>query len=170
VIPLRRPAADPLDLLLSRLEGVKKNGERYLACCPAHNDKSPSLSLARGDDGRALVRCWAGCETGDVLAAVGLEMRDLFSDNLSSEQRLEYRRKHLAKERQFERLVIEAAKGSGASLSDEDLARLSLAQERIDQLAAARGSSRAARGGGKPEPGVTAGQVRGSAVRAVPRS
>lgn len=133
-LPLSRPSADPLDLLLSRLKGVKKIGKRYLVCCPSHNDKSPSLSLARGDDGRALVRCWAGCETGDVLAAVGLEMRDLFPDNLSSGQCLEYRRKHLAQERQFEHLVIEAAKGSGGPLSSEDVARLALAQERIDQL------------------------------------
>lgn len=134
VIPLRRPAADPLDLLLSRLEGVKKAGDRYVASCPAHNDKSPSLSLSRGDDGRALVHCYAGCEARDVLAAVGLEMRDLFPDNLNAEQRRQYRREHLAKERQFERLVIEAAKGATAPLSDEDAARLALAQERIYQL------------------------------------
>lgn len=134
VIPLRRPAADPLDLLLPHLEGVKRQGERYVARCPAHDDKSPSLSLARGEDGRALVRCWAGCETRDVLAAVGLEMRDLFPDNLTREQRQQHRREHLAKERQFERLVIEAAKGDSAPLSDEDVGRLALAQERIDQL------------------------------------
>lgn len=125
---------DPLDLLLSRLQGVKQQGERHVACCPAHQDKSPSLSLSRGKDGRALVHCYAGCETRDVLAAVGLEMRDLFPENLSQEQRAQHRREKLAKERQFERLVIDAAKGSAASLSDEDLARLALAQERIDQL------------------------------------
>lgn len=134
VIPLHRPAADPLDLLLPRLEGVKRQGERYVARCPAHDDKSPSLSLARGEDGRALVRCWAGCETRDVLAAVGLEMRDLFPDNLTREQRQQHRREHLAKERQFERLVIEAAKGAAVPLSEDDVARLALAQERIDQL------------------------------------
>lgn len=134
VVPLRRPVADPLDLLLSRLDGVKRQGERYVARCPAHDDKSPSLSLARGEDGRALVRCWAGCETRDVLAAVGLEMRDLFPDNLTREQRQQHRREHLAKERQFERLVIEAAGGAAAPLSEDDVARLALAQERIDQL------------------------------------
>lgn len=134
VIHLRRPCAAPLDLLLTRLEGVKQSGERYTARCPAHDDKSPSLSLSHGEDGRALVHCYAGCETRDVLAAVGLEMRDLFPDNLTREQRQQYRREHLAKERQFERLVIEAAKDDAAPLSDEDVARLALAQERIDQL------------------------------------
>ena len=47
---------DPLDLLLSRLDGVRQSGERYVARCPAHQDKSPSLSLSRGKDGRG--RLW----------------------------------------------------------------------------------------------------------------
>lgn len=134
LIALRRPAADPLDPLLSRLESVQQHGERYTARCPAHDDKSPSLSLSRGADGRALVHCYAGCETRDVLAAVGLELGDLFPDNLTRDQRQQYRREHLAKERQFERLVIEAAKGTSDPLSDEDVSRLALAQERIDHL------------------------------------
>lgn len=126
---------DPLDLLLSRLDGVKQSGERYVARCPAHQDKSPSLSLSRGKDGRALIHCHAGCEARDVLAAVGMEMRDLFPDSLSTEQRLQYRREALERERHFERLIIQAAKGEAANrLSDGDLERLALAQERIDLL------------------------------------
>jgi len=140
---------DPLDLLLPRLEGVKQHGARHIARCPAHQDKSPSLSLSRGDDGRALVHCYAGCETRDVLAAVGLELRDLFPDNLSQEQRQQYQRNKLEAEHRFERLVIEAAKGEAKAgdLSDESTARLALAQERIDQL-----DRQLAKLGSKPEP------------------
>lgn len=126
--------ADPVEILLARLAGVKQQGERYTALCPAHDDKSPSLSLSRGRDGRALIHCYAGCKTHDVLASVGLEMRNLFRDNLTVVQRSQFRIEHLANERNFERLIIEAAKGSAAPLSDEDTARLALAQERIDQL------------------------------------
>ncbi|GAB3471316.1 DUF927 domain-containing protein [Azotobacter salinestris] len=128
---------DPLELLLARLQGVKKHGERHVAHCPAHKDKSPSLSLSRGQDGRVLVHCHAGCATRDVLAAVGLELKDLFPDNLSREQRQQYRREQLEKERHFELLVIEAGNGSlsrGAELSDDDVARMALAHERIEQL------------------------------------
>jgi len=125
---------NPLGLLLSRLERVEKHGERYMALCPAHQDKSPSLSLARGQDGRALVHCYAGCETRDVLAAVGLELRDLFLDNLSRHQRHQYHRNTLEAERQFERLIIEAASKKPEDLRDEDIHRLALAQERIDHL------------------------------------
>lgn len=126
--------ADPLDLLLSRLDGVKQHGARYGALCPAHDDKSPSLSLSRGEDGRALVYCHAGCENRDVLAAVGMEMRDLFPGNLSHEQRQQYRRATLVEARNLERMVIEAAKNKPEDLRDEDIPRLALAQERIDQL------------------------------------
>ncbi|GAB3394333.1 AAA family ATPase [Azotobacter armeniacus] len=124
-------------LLLPRLEGVKKHGERYMACCPTHDDKSPSLSLVRGNDGRVLVHCYAGCEPRNVLAAVGLELKDLFPSGLSQEQRQQYLREKLEKERYFERLVIESgngAVGNGQELSDDDIARMALAQERIEQL------------------------------------
>lgn len=127
---------DPLNLLLSRLQGAKQHGERFMARCPAHEDKSPSLSLSRAQDGRALVYCYAGCQTRDVLAAVGLKMRLLFPENLSQDQRQQYRRNKLEAEHRFERLIIEAAKGEAKAgdLSDESVARLALAQERIDEF------------------------------------
>jgi hypothetical protein len=48
--------------------------------CPAHEDRTASLSLREGDDGRALLYCHAGCDVGDVCAALGLNLSDLFSD------------------------------------------------------------------------------------------
>ncbi|MFZ3322738.1 MAG: DNA primase [Usitatibacter sp.] len=47
--------------------------DRWLACCPAHEDRHPSLSIREVDDGRVLVHCFAGCAVDDVLAAVGLD-------------------------------------------------------------------------------------------------
>jgi hypothetical protein len=49
--------------------------------CPAHDDNKASLSVSEAEDGRALVHCHAGCETEDVLEAIGLRVRDLFPDN-----------------------------------------------------------------------------------------
>src|SRR5829696_7869717 len=57
----------PVDLLLDRLEGVRQRGEGYQALCPAHEDREPSLSVGEGEDGRVLVKCFAGCETEDVI-------------------------------------------------------------------------------------------------------
>jgi len=68
----------PLKRLAARLEGVRRNGHGWVARCPAHDDREPSLSLSEGDDGRALLHCHAGCPTEHILAAVGLELRELF--------------------------------------------------------------------------------------------
>lgn len=73
----------PVDRLLSRLERVRSTGPgRWSASCPGplHNrgDKNPSLSVAVGDDGRVLLRCFAGCEASVIVAAIGLALSDLF--------------------------------------------------------------------------------------------
>src|SRR5215207_1556203 len=68
----------PVDLVLDRLEGISPKGESCQALCPAHDDHEPSLSIAEGEDGRVLIKCFAGCKTEDVVAALGLEMKDLF--------------------------------------------------------------------------------------------
>ena len=71
------------EVLLSRLEKVKATGsDRWIARCPAHGDKSPSLTVRELPDGRVLVHCFTGCATDDVLAAVGLEFSDLFPEPL----------------------------------------------------------------------------------------
>ncbi len=65
--------------LLARLDKVRENGPgRWLACCPAHQDRSPSLAVRETPDGILLVKCFAECPTADVLAAIGLELKDLF--------------------------------------------------------------------------------------------
>jgi hypothetical protein len=64
--------------LLSELINVEVTGDRsYIACCPAHSDEKASLSVAESDDGKILLHCHAGCETKDVLAALGLTSADL---------------------------------------------------------------------------------------------
>lgn len=51
---------------------------RVMAICPAHDDDRPSLSVAEGEGGRALVHCHAGCSTMEVVEALDLGMSDLF--------------------------------------------------------------------------------------------
>jgi hypothetical protein len=65
--------------LLDRLDRVKHTGPgRWIACCPAHEDKSPSLSIRELDDQTVLVKCFAGCGAIDVLDALGIEWSALF--------------------------------------------------------------------------------------------
>ena len=72
----------PFELFLSALEThgckPKRHGDKVSAHCPAHDDASPSLSLDTGDDGRALLYCFAGCATTAIVSALDLEMSDLF--------------------------------------------------------------------------------------------
>lgn len=64
--------------VLEKLESVKPAaGGKNIARCPAHDDNSPSLSIAQGDDGRILLHCHAGCKTEAIVAAIGLTMADL---------------------------------------------------------------------------------------------
>lgn len=65
--------------LLSRLERPRRTGrDRWVAKCPAHKDKTASLSVRELEDGRVLLHCFAGCEVGAVLGSIGLDLVDLF--------------------------------------------------------------------------------------------
>lgn len=69
--------------ILDRLEGVKKTGsDKYVARCPAHADRSPSLTIREMADGRTLLHCFAGCETEAVLTAMGLTFRDIMPERI----------------------------------------------------------------------------------------
>ena len=72
--------SDPVQNVLNRLEGVRQTGpNQWEARCPVHDDRHASLSIGRGDDGRALIDCKAGCPTTEVLHAIGLELGNLYA-------------------------------------------------------------------------------------------
>lgn len=133
----------PADRLLARLSRVKGTGPgRWMARCPAHEDRTPSLSIREADDSRVLVNCFAGCATGDVLAAVGLTFADLFPDRdrqrFGQEQLPAWRRARVLAAVEHERLVLEVAaarRAQGVDLSAEDCARVAQAQRRIHHAA-----------------------------------
>ena len=70
----------PVELVLSKLPDAKPARKGWSVRCPAHDDRRPSLSIAEGDDGRALVRCHTGCTVGAICAALGLRLSDLMPD------------------------------------------------------------------------------------------
>lgn len=72
-----------VDKLLSRLERIRKTGKSsWIACCPSHADRTPSLSIRELGDGRVLLHCFAGCEVQSVLDATALTFADLFPERL----------------------------------------------------------------------------------------
>jgi hypothetical protein len=68
------------DQVAEHLNGRRTGAGKWQAKCPGHADRSPSLSIKEGKDGRVLVKCWAGCELSAVLKACGLTLRNLFPD------------------------------------------------------------------------------------------
>lgn len=77
----------PVSVVVNALEahGCRPRAKlgNYVAHCPAHEDGNPSLVVSEGDGGKALLRCWAGCETERVVERLGLSMSDLFPATLN---------------------------------------------------------------------------------------
>lgn len=124
------------DKLLSRLENVKQTGAgRWIARCPAHEDRRASLSLREVDGEKILVHCFAQCSVNEVLTAAGLEMSDLFPPRESHHGKPERRpipAADILRCVAFEALIVSAA--ASAMLAGEPLA--SVDRERLKTAAA----------------------------------
>jgi len=69
--------------ILSKFQKVYKSGNDQWQClCPVHEDKSPSVGIKLVNDGRILIHCFSGCNTNDILDAVGLTFDNLFPNRL----------------------------------------------------------------------------------------
>lgn len=64
--------------IASRLD-ARPSRAGFIARCPAHEDRSPSLSIREGQDGRTLIHCFAGCTIESVCDALKIKVSDLFS-------------------------------------------------------------------------------------------
>lgn len=132
------PAGAAASNLLTRLDKVRPTGPgRWLARCPAHQDRSPSLSVRETDDGAVLLHCFAGCPPADVLAAVGLEFADLYPDrppDYGPRQKSRIPALDALRALHFETLVVAVAASTlleRKPLNAGDMERLALAQQRI---------------------------------------
>lgn len=130
------------ETLLSRLDRVRQSGrDRWTARCPAHDDRGPSLSIRELDDGRTLIHCFAGCSTGDVLGAVGLDFDVLFPERRIGDRMPRERRPYLLRELvaalRHELViawVILAAVHQGRPLGEHDRRRAGVAVDRVLQF------------------------------------
>jgi len=73
------PLAFVLSVLERRGRVPRRVGSRHMALCPAHDDRRPSLSICEGNGGCVLIRCWAGCDTAEILRSLGINWSDLFA-------------------------------------------------------------------------------------------
>ena len=111
--------AKPINKVLPRLEGVRKSGVgQWVARCPAHCDKTPSLSIGENQKGEVGLTCHAGCTAQAVCDSIGLEMSDLFPTT---------RARKGAKAPAPKRQLVMAVKG----LSDAEIAEAKQAAKKL---------------------------------------
>lgn len=66
--------------ILGQCRKVRATGRgSWIACCPAHEDKNPSMTVREVED-RLLVHCFAGCSAEEIVSACGLKLEDLFPE------------------------------------------------------------------------------------------
>ena len=89
---------------IARALDGRKSGNGYIARCPAHADRSPSLSI-RDADGRVLVHCFGGCTQDDVIEA--LRQRGVWP--AAKQHTPAQRREYGQRQRAIQRLILEAS-------------------------------------------------------------
>lgn len=127
--------------ILPRLEKVKRTGAgNWLACCPAHGDRNPSMTLREEPDGRILCRCWAGCGFAEIVAAVGMGWEPWFPPKSQQDAFQPIRRPFPAGDvleaLAGEAMVVSVAAANvahGVELTPEDVERVLEANCRIQQ-------------------------------------
>lgn len=72
--------------LLPRLKGVRAVRNGWIARCPAHEDRSPSLSMTEGDGGRTLLHCFAGCAVEAICVGLKIRTSDLFASRAQNSE------------------------------------------------------------------------------------
>ena len=136
----------PVEKMLGMLTKVKGRNGSWTACCPAHNDKGPSLSIRETEDGRVLIHCFAGCEALMIVQALGMDLTDLFPPD---DKRCEYPvagkksmkpafyASDLMRIISFEALLVSVCAydlSQGKKLSETDRERMKLSQKRIEEV------------------------------------
>lgn len=147
-----RSTASPLQNVLAHFVGVRRSGDdRWMAHCSHHDDRSASLSIREGADGRILLHCHAGCSTVDVVASAGLSFVDLFPPESSGRQRARVW-KGIVPMGPHGRPALDAFGDDTVTAMLAEIGRVAYARNRLDQralralstLAGAAGSTRAA--------------------------
>jgi hypothetical protein len=129
------------DQILSKLERVKHNGKgKWLACCPAHVDKSPSLAIKETDDGKILIHCFSGCHVSEIVGAIGLELSDLMPDDPLYKKGSKppvFNRYEMFDRLAFEVIILSIAVRqllNGKTLDANDLLRVAQAESTINDI------------------------------------
>lgn len=124
-----------LETILAKLSKVRKSNRGYMACCPVHDDKNPSMTITETDDGKVLCHCFScGARGSDVVEALGLPPGELFSGEFTGTYDPKYKLKKTELEDDLVIMMYEQGKQRGDYLTHSDYKRYKLAKARIQQL------------------------------------
>lgn len=146
-----RAGDDPVERLLSRLDGVRQTGaDRWIARCSGHVDKRPSLAIRVLPDGRVMVHDFGGCSAAEVLRPIGLTLADLFPARIDhhagpipARSRWDRNDAWLCVQHEAAIAAIVAADAAaGRSVSADDAERAGLAADRLADAVATLGVTR----------------------------
>lgn len=126
----------------ANLLDARRSGEGWMAKCPAHEDRTASLSVGEGRDGRVLVSCFAGCSVYAITSAVGIELTDLFPPRVETYAAPGRPPRHspadLLRVLELEARIVRVAAttlANGEGLSRADYTRLEQAETKIAEVA-----------------------------------
>jgi hypothetical protein len=123
-----------INIFLGHLNKVRKSKSGWMACCPNHEDNSPSLSINQGVD-CILIHCVAGCDSGEVMDSIGLSLADLYRHKNDAKRRVMQWDKTILKSVVFHESIYiamcENLAGSSRELTPMEISRLALAKRRL---------------------------------------
>lgn len=133
--------------IVAALDKARRTGTAsWVACCPAHEDRNPSLAVRELDDGRVLLRCFSGCGAAEVLAAIGMSLADLYPPRASGPgSGCQRERRPMLPADVFELArrelgvitIVANDMVRQRAISEADFERLQLAQDKIERIAEA---------------------------------
>lgn len=132
------------ETLLNALSTVRRTSrESWIASCPAHADRTPSLTITEKPDGRILVHCHAGCSVEEITSAAGVSMSDLFPETSNpyepvKTERMPFNPRDVLAAVSHEALIVAIAAidlANGVPPKNSDRERLAVAVARLQEVA-----------------------------------
>ena len=125
-----------VDAVLMMLEGVKANGKgKWVALCPAHGDRTPSMGIKECSDGTVLMNCFAcGANGLEIAEAAGVSISELFPPDSGRPQGPTREQRATIEQDKVIIMIYEADKNGGREQSLADYKRYKLARERYKTM------------------------------------
>lgn len=133
-----------IQTLLSRLNKVRKSGPAsWVACCPAHQDRSPSLSI-KDNNGTILLHCFGGCSVHEILVSVEMDMEDLFppkDEHFTPSKSRPFPLSDILRTIAHEAMIVAASAATmrGRPLTEDEITRLMESSAKINAALTAGG-------------------------------